>query len=348
MWKKLLLVIMLMGLLSLPALAAAQSERIVVWHALTEDDTAVLVQAADAFQEQTGVTVEFRYVQPTLLYETVASAAQSRGTGPDVIIADNSIMAPLIDKDLITPSQDGGTFFLADLLKNLPALVDERCTDIGIMSCLWPRVSPALPVPALDDTVVSLTPDWLCESSGWLPFCRDGGLSGVAISWGFNVYLMNTAWTAQQGIEPPTSAEAIQQMRSDYGLNIVEAKSGDIPTASAADSPPVYLIPSTLIAEDPNGVMRSMGSFYEAGYSALIEMHIDAAYLAAASANAAQAGDFIAFLQSDADAQAALLDSSQRLPAFDADTLSGQVDTPAGLATIQALVTLATYAALAY
>jgi hypothetical protein len=345
--KKLLLVVMLMGLLSLPALAAAQSERIVVWHALAKDDTAVLVQAADAFQEQTGVTVEFRYVQPPLLYETVASA-QSGGTGPDVIIADNSIMQPLIDKELITPARSSGTFFLADLLNNLPALVDERCPDPGITSCLWPRVTPVLPVPVLDDTVVTRTTDWLCESSAWLPFCRGGGLSGVAISWGFNVYLMNTKWTAQQGLEPPANAEDIQKMRSDYGLNIVEAKPGDIPTVSAADSPPVYLIPSGLIVEDPNGVMRSMGSFYDAGYIAVIEMRVDAAYIATESANASQAEDFVAFLQSNWDAQAALVDSSQRFPAYDADTLSARRDTPAGLATIQALVTLATYAALAY
>jgi hypothetical protein len=346
--KKLLLVVMLMGLLSLPALAAAQNARIVVWHALAKDDTAVLVQAADAFQEQTGVTVEFRYVQPPLLYETVASAAQSGGTGPDVIIADNNIMQPLIDKELITPARSSGTFFLADLLNNLPALVDKRCPDTSITSCLWPRVTPVLPVPVLDDTVVTRTTDWLCESSAWLPFCRGGGLSGVAISWGFNVYLVNTTWTAQQGIEPPANAEDIQKMRSDYGLNIVEAKPGDIPTVSAADSPPVYLIPSGLIVEDPNGVMRSMGSFYDAGYIAVIEMRMDAAYIVTESANTGQAEDFVAFLQSNADAQAALVDSSQRFPAFDADTLSARRDTPAGLATLQALVTLATYAALAY
>jgi hypothetical protein len=346
--KKLLLVIMLMGMLSLPALATAQSGRIVVWHALAQDDSAVLAQAADAFQEQTGVTVDIRYVKPQLLYETVASAVKAGGEGPDVIIADNSIMKPLINSDMITPVRSSGTFFLEDLLSNLPALIDRRCTDVSITSCLWPRVSPTLPVPTLDDKIVQGTANWLCESSGWLPFCRSAELSGVAISWGFNVYLMNTAWTAQEGIEPPTNAEGIQQMRSDYGLNIVEAQPGDILTASAAGTPPVYLIPSTLIVEDPNGVMRSMGSFYEANYSAVIDMRVDAAYITATTANAGQAQDFVAFLQGNADAQAGLVDSSQRFPAFDAAALRTRQDTPAGLATVQALVTLATYAALAY
>ena len=110
----------------------------------------------------------------------------------------------------------------------------------------------------------------------------------------------------------------------------------------------MYLIPSALIVEDPNGVMRSMGSFYEAGYVAVIDMRVDAAYVTADSANADQAGDFVTFLQGSADTQAALVDSSQRFPAFDADTLSAWRDTPAGLATTQALVTLTTYAALAY
>jgi ABC-type thiamine transport system substrate-binding protein len=77
-------------------------------------------------------------------------------------------------------------------------------------------------------------------------------------------------------------------------------------------------------------------------------MRIAAAYITATSANTAQAEDFVTFLQSNADAQAGLLDSSQRFPAFDADTLSARQDTPAGLATTQALVTLAAYAALAY
>ncbi len=348
MWKKLLFVIMLMGVLPLPALAAAQAGQLVVWHALAREDTDVLVRAADAFQEQTGVSVEFRYVQPPLLYETVASAAQSGDAGPDVIIADNSIMEPLLDKNLIAPARNSDTFFLADLLNNLPTLVEERCVDTSITSCLWPRVSPALPVPTLDDTVVERTADWLCESSGWLPFCRGGGMSGVAISWGFNVYLVNTTWMAQQGLEPPTTAEDIQKVRSDYGLNIVEARSGDIPTVETADFPPVYLIPSALMVEDPNGVMRSMGSFYEAKYSAVIEMRVDAAYVTAASADAAQAEEFVSFLQNNGDTQAALVDSSQRFPAFDAGMLSDRRDTPAGLATAQAMVTLATYATLAY
>jgi hypothetical protein len=344
-WKRLVFVVMLIGLLPLPSMATAQDKQVIVWHALSPDDTDVLTQAADAFQEQTGASVVLRYVQPPLLFETVAG---SRSGGPDVLIADNSIMEPLLAASQVVPVRDDRTFFLEDLLNNLPALVEDRCTDASVGSCLWPRVSPVLPVPTLDQDTLARTTDWLCASAAWLPFCKGGSLPGVPVSWGFNVYLLNVSWMAQQGVEPPLTAQGVQDMRSEFGLNFVEAQPGDIPTAQGADMPPVYVIASTLIAEDPNGVMRSMGSFYEAGYSAVLEMHVDAAYVSAASQDPTLAGDFVSFLQADADMQAALLDSSQRLPAFDAKTLDAQRDTPAGLATLQALVTLTTYAALAY
>jgi hypothetical protein len=344
-WKKLLVVVMVIGLLPLSSAATAQDKRVVVWHALSADDTDVLIRAAEAFSEETGVPVEFRYVQPPLLYETVAAG---RADGPDVIIADNSIMEPLLASDQIAPIRNRETFFLADLLDNLPPLIEERCGDDPIGSCLWPRVSPILPVPPPDQDVAERTADWLCESSPWLPFCRGGGLAGLPLSWGFNVYLLNVSWTAQQGLEPPTDAEGVLEFRSQFGLDFVEARPDDIPTASDADFPPVAVIASALMVEDPNGVMRSMGSFFEAGYTVVLDLHVDAAYISAASPNPDLAGEFITFLRDDAETRLGLMESSQRLPAINADVLVSRIDRPDGLTTLQAVVTLAAYAMLAY
>jgi hypothetical protein len=199
-----------------------------------------------------------------------------------------------------------------------------------------------------DKDVAARTADWLCESSPWLPFCRGGELAGVPLSWGFNVYLLNASWVAQQGLEPPTNAEGVLDVRSQFGLNFVEAQPDDIPTAPDADFPPVVVIASTLMVEDPNGVMRSLGSFFEAGYIVVMDLHVDAAYVSATSANPDLAGEFISFLQGDMDTHVALMESSQRLPAVNAEMLDSRIDRQVGLTALQAVVTLAAYAMLAY
>jgi ABC-type molybdate transport system substrate-binding protein len=142
-WKKLLMVVMVIGLLPLSSVATAQDKRVVVWHALSPEDTDALVKAADVFSEQTGVPVEFRYVQPPLLYETVAA---NRSNGPDVIIADNSIMEPLLTSKRIAPVRNSEAFFLADLVMIRSGAVSGRVYPrfcrCPCRTKTWPRAPP--------------------------------------------------------------------------------------------------------------------------------------------------------------------------------------------------------------
>jgi ABC-type glycerol-3-phosphate transport system substrate-binding protein len=319
-------------------------EPLVIWHALSREDTGVIADVADAFSAASGIPVEVHFVEPTVLYESAASALAS-GEGPDVIIADNSLVEPLLDNSLIAPMRGSGDFFLASLLDNLPPLVEARCGDDSVTDCLWPGVSPVLPVPVPDETLAEHTADWLCESSDWLPFCRGGGIAGVPLSWWYNLYLLDVSWSVQQGFEPPTDAKGVLELRSDYGLTFVEAREGSIPTVQDADFPPVYVIGSPLMVDEPDDTMRSMASFLEAGYTAVPDLHVDVAYISAGAHNPDAAQQFVDFLQGNPDTQIALMDSSQRLPAFGADALRRHIDTEAGLATLQAVNTLAGVAA---
>lgn len=346
MWRKLLIVVVVAGLLPLASTTRAQ-EPLVIWHALSSEDNRVIADVADSFSAASGIPVEVQFVEPTVLYESAASALAA-GQGPDVIIADNSQVEPLLDNSLIAPMRGSGDFFLASLLDNLLPLVEARCGDDSVSDCLWPRVSPVLPVPDLDEAMAERTADWMCQSSAWLPFCRGGGIAGVPVSWWYNLYLLDISWLAQQGLEPPTDPKGVLELRSDYGLKFVEARSGSIPTVQDAGFPPVYVIGSPLMVEEPEDTMRSMASFFEAGYTAILDMHVDVAYLSAGARSPDAAQQFVDFLQANPDTQVALLDSSQRLPAFGADTLRSQIDTDAGLATIQAVVTLAAVAAHVY
>jgi hypothetical protein len=99
-----------------------------------------------------------------------------------------------------------------------------------------------------------------------------------------------------------------------------------------------------LIVEDPNGVMRSLGSFADAGYAAVLGMRVDAAYVSPSAANPDLARAFVDFLARDVTLKIDLVGSSQRFPAFDADNLRERGDSAAGTAVYQALVTLVAYA----
>ncbi len=348
MSKKLLLAVavLVVGLVPLLGTAAAQDDRVLVWFATSQDDTDAFAGAAERFASEQGVSVDIQYIQPALLYESVASASQGGSAGPDIIIADNSVIEPLVSAGLIAAGRDGGTLFLADLLRSLPSLIQDRCPDADtpVESCLWPQTSPTLPIPALDNDTTERTADFLCQSSPWLPFCRGGELAGVPVSWWFNIYLVNASWAAQNGTDVPSTAEGVLELQNEFGLSIPEAESGNVPLVQDTNSAAVVLISSMLIVEDPNGVMRSLGSFGEAGYAAVLDLRVDAAYVTASATNPDLARAFVDFLARDVDLQTALVGSSQRLPAFTADILRERSDSEAGTAVFQAVVTLVAYA----
>jgi hypothetical protein len=344
MRKKIVIIAVCVGLLALSVPAAAQDRPLLIWQALAPEDSDGLVAAADAF----GLgAFEVVYIEPPLLYDQLA-AASAAGEGPDIIVADNDAMQPLIDMGLIEPLPFGDPFFLGDLLNNWPGLAAQYCGDGDLASCLWPDVFPILPLAGADDQAAERAADWMCASSEWLAFCRGGQNVGVPISWGFNLYLMNGSWLAENGLGLPGSADGLQELRGEFGLAFVTAERGFIPLADEADYPPVYLMPSGVIAEDPDGVMRSLGSFFEAGYAPVLEMRVDAAYLSSAAPNADLAREFVVFMRDSGIAQTQMMESSQRFPAFGADGMMPLMGDETGAAVLRGLALLTSYAAQAY
>jgi ABC-type glycerol-3-phosphate transport system substrate-binding protein len=348
-WKKLAIIVVVLSLLPLSSTVAAQEKVIHVWLSLPSESTAVLTDAADAFQKQAGVTVDITTLDQPYLLQNAQTAAQSGGTAPDAIITNSSLADPLLQFKLIAPADSAGTFFLTDLLDNLPNLLDQRCKDTVLEDCLWSGVTNTLPLATPDNAAIKRTSDWLCEGTAWLPFCPDGSLPGLPISWGFTLYLLDAQWLAQNGQQPPTTAQGVLDIRSQFSLDFVQAKKGSIPTVSQAGSPPVYVLSSTLLADDPAAVMRSLASFHKAGYVPVLAIDVDSVYIGASSSNPALAQQFAQFLAGDADVKAGLLGSAQRLPVYTADdVLTTGIDSDAALLTLRALTLFTTYAGLAY
>jgi len=348
-WRKLALIVVVLSLLPLSSTVSGQGETLHLWVSLPAESTAVLIDAASAFQNQTGVTVDIETLDQPYLLQTVQSTTQSGGTTPDAIVTNSALVDPLLQFNLIAQGGSPGRFFLTDLLNNLPKLVDQRCQDTALEDCLWSGVSPTLPLPIPDDEAIKRTLDWLCEGTPWLPFCPDGSLAGLPVSWGFTIYLLDAQWLAQNGQKPPTAAQDVLDIRSQFGLDFVQAEKGDIRTVDRAGSPPVYVLSSALLADDPGAVMRSLASFHEAGYVPVLALDLDGIYISASSSNRQLAQQFAQFVSGDADLKAGLLDSAQRLPVYTADDLlKTGVDSDAALVTFRALTLLTAYAGLAY
>jgi ABC-type glycerol-3-phosphate transport system substrate-binding protein len=348
-WKKLAIIVVVLSLLPLSSAVAAQGQTLQVWLALPSESAAVLTDAVKAFEDQTGVTVTVKQVDQPVLLQTAQTTIKSGDTAPDVIITSSSLAEPLLQFNLVAQGGSSGTFFLADLLNGLPKLLDQRCSNTALKECLWSGVSSTLPLPVPDDAAIERTAKWLCEGSTWLPFCPKGSLPGLPISWGFTLYLLNAQWLAQNGLEPPTTAQGVLDIRGKYGLDLTQAEEGSIQTVSQAGSPSVYVLSSTFLVGDPGAVMRSLASFQDAGYVPVLDVDVDTVYISASSPNLDLARNFAQFVSGDTDLRAGLLDNAQRLPVFTSDeVVKVGIDSDAALITLRALTLLTTYSGLAY
>lgn len=349
MWKKLAIIVVVLSLLPLSSTVSAQGPVLQIWLALPPESAAVLTQAANAFQSRTGVTVQVKTVDQPLLLQNLQTTIKAGDTAPDIIVANSSLAEALQQYQLVAQEGSSATFFLSDLLDNLPDLLSQRCEDTALEDCLWSGVSPTLPLAAPDSAAIKRTSDWLCEGTAWLPFCPKGSLPGLPLSWGFTIYLLDTQWLAQNGLEPPATAQDVLDIRGKFGLDLVRAQIGSILTANQAGAPPIYVMPSALLAENPDAVMRSLVSFHNAGYVPVVDIDVDSVYIGASSSNPDLARQFAQFVSGDMDTKAALLDGAQRLPVYSADdVLKVGIDSDEALITLRALMLLTTDAGISY
>jgi len=152
-WRKLAIIafiLALVGLLPFSSGASAQGV-LTVWHALAPENTDALAEFASHFEQQTGVKVDVQQVDPTSLFDSVAQMSQSGQATPDVIIAGRQSADLLLNSGLISAAGSGRTFFLEDLLSQLPPLLDGRCQGELLEKCLWPDAPSTLPLPYPDD-----------------------------------------------------------------------------------------------------------------------------------------------------------------------------------------------------
>jgi hypothetical protein len=348
-WKKLAIIVVVLSLLPLSSTVSAQGPVLQAWLALPQESAAVLTDAAAAFQKQTGVTVQIKTLDQPLLLQNLQTTIKSGDTVPDVIVTNSSLAEALQQYQLVAQEGSSGTFFLTDLLNNLSTLLSQRCKDTALEDCLWSGVSPTLSLPVPDSAAIKRTSDWLCEGTAWLPFCPKGSLPGLPISWGFTLYLLNAQWLAQNGLQPPATAQDVLDIRGKYGLDLAQAKTGSIQTADQAGSPPIYVVSSALLADDPEAVMRSLASFHDAGYVQVVDIDVDSVYVGTSSPSPDLAQKFAEFVSGDADTKAGLLKSAQRLPVYSVDdVLKIGIDSDEALITLRALTLLTTYAGLSY
>jgi ABC-type glycerol-3-phosphate transport system substrate-binding protein len=348
-WNKLTIIVVVLSLLPLSSTVSAQGLVLQIWLALPSESADVLTQAATTFQRQTGVTVQVKTVDQPLLLQNLQTTIKAGDTAPDIIVANSSLAEAMQQYQLVAQVGSSGTFFLSDLLDNLPKLLSQRCKDSALEDCLWSGVSPTLPLTVPDSAAIKRASDWLCGGTTWLPFCPKGSLPGLPISWGFTIYLLDTQWLAQNGLQPPTTAQDVLDIRGKFGLDLVRAQKGSILTANQAGSPPIYVMSSALLADDPEAVMRSLASFQGAGYVPVVDIDVDSVYIGASAANPDLAQKFAEFVSGDSDTQAAFLKSAQRLPVYSADdVLKIGIDSDEALLTLRALTLLTTYAGLAY
>ena len=276
--------------------AVVAQEPLLVWHTISSDADGALARVASAYEQQTGVPVTLEFMREQVLFEAVAAARASGAGGPDVVITGNPSLVNLLDGDLINVQSGRGTFFLSALIDGMPDLLEAECgsTDVAT-ECLWPRVGPALVTADLERATLGRAWNWICGAADWMVPCDGGNWPGAAVSWSYNIYLINETWLAENGLDVPFDVEEINDVRRDYGLEYVWAETGSIPLAQDAQPNAVYVMPSALITDDPNGMMRAMDSFYQAGYLPVVELGIDGAYVSVTASDAAQAANFVTF-----------------------------------------------------
>lgn len=344
MWKQLVFAAALISLLVLPIAASAQNSPFRVWQTFSGEDTAAIRAAVSDFAPQSGA-MELVYVDGPFLLDAIQQAL-SAGNPPDVIFASNSNATPLIQSDLLSTAAGSSPFFLEDLLAAFPDLAVEMCGKEALESCLWTDARLTFPLVIPQARTVSLATSGLCKASPWLPFCSKTALAMAPLGWDFILYLINTEWLAANGIERPVTVDDVLDLRSEYAIRFMTAQPDAIPMVDEAKYPPVYVLPSTLLRDDPGAVMDSLATFYQADYMPVIGLNIYGAYITADAEHPDAANDLARALANDADTKLALMDDAGRVPALNAGELAAlDPDDPIVLYTLQTLALLTTYAA---
>ncbi len=345
---RILIILVIAGLAVLPAASTLAQEPLRVWHAMGSDSARVLADAANNFGSQAGVPVEVQAVDAPLLFETTMKAV-SGADNPDALIAGDEAAAGLIENGTLAAVDSGGAFYLKDLLSNLPDLVTKSCGNQAVTDCLWSGAATSLPVATPDAKSVQRALDWLCENPDRLPFCKGGTEPGAPVAWSFTVYLFNGDWLANNGLEPPVNVKDALALRSDYALSFAQASADRIPLASDVAPNVIVTLPSTVLAAHPAAFLNSLGSFFDAGYVAVVGVETDSVYVLSGARNARQANAFAQFMAANGQVKAALLSNAGLLPAFTSSDLANWgLDTDEARAVLGGLVLLVTYAQLAY
>jgi hypothetical protein len=352
-WKSLTLTLFVIAALMLPLVsmlppaAYAQGGPVRVWYALPDGDADAVSTLAESFSADTGVAFEVTTIDAPAVFDRAVAASEA-GAAPDVIIASNNDAEPLISYGLIAPTPTRSSFFLQELLTAYPDLADMACGDTDLAACLWPDVSSTVPLAPPQTRAVAVATTGLCDASPWLPFCDGSALAMVPLGWDFTLYLISADWLAEEGLDLPVSADDVLDLRRTYALSLTEAQPGRIPTASQAGFPPVYVVSSTLLANDADDLMTSLESFDAAGYWPVVALNIYGAYISANAANRDAAAAFVAALAGTPQAKAMMMLRSDRLPALTPDEVAGLgIDDEMAVYTLRALALLTTYAGMA-
>ncbi len=349
MWRKLVIAVLVLSIFPLGHGVSSQAEELRVWTVFGEDDVAVVEGAVRAFASEAGVQPVIRVLEAPYLLQAVVAARDAGEPGPDVIFAPTDVAEPLLENALIQPIPTRGPFFLEALLEALPGLLDDACGDRPLDECLWEPLAPSLPAGRPDERSMARTAAWVCESAPGLPMCEGDPLPGQPVTWGFQIFLLNQQWLAERGLEPPVLVDDVFAIRSEFGLDVLRPKADDLPLAEDVRADAIVVLSSAALTERPQETLRTMGSFFAAGYVPVLGLTFDTMLVAAGSANPDLAEQFAHAAAQNSALKAGLTRSSGRLPVFMPEDLHRQgLDEPEVRAVLQALAVLAAYAQTAY
>jgi hypothetical protein len=348
-WRKLVVTVLVLSIFPLGHGVSSQAAELRVWAVLGEDDVAVVEGAVGAFASNAGVQPVVRVLEAPYLLQAVVAARDAGEPGPDVIFAPTDVAEPLLENALIRPTPAQGPFFLEALLEALPGLLDEACGDRPLDECLWEPVAPSLPAGRPDERSMARAAAWVCESAPGLPMCKGDPLPGQPVTWGYQIFLFNQQWLAERGLEPPVLVDDAFAIRSKFGLDVLRPTADELPLAEDVPQGTIVVISSAALTERPQETLRTLGSFFAAGYVPVLGLTFDTMFVAAGSANPDLAEQFARTAAQDSALKAGLTRSSGRLPVFVPEDLLRQgLDEPETRAVLQALAVLAAYAQIAY
>lgn len=349
MWKQLVVTI-LIALLILPAGASAQGGTFLVWQTLSSAPR--VGQDVQAEISSFAGSTEVLFMDAPILLESLLAASQS-GSGPDLILASNSEASPLRQSTLLDETAMQGGFFLEDLLDAFPDLAQRACGGDALAACLWPDAAAAMPLEVPQPQVISFATSALCEASPWLPLCDGAALTMASVGWSFDLYLIDSEWLAENGIDDPVNADQVLDLRSEYAIRILPASPGNIPDVYDANFPSVFAISSTLLLTDPDAVMESLTTYYDEDYLPVVSLNVYGLYVSNTAADKGFARTVALDAAGDIDAKTGMLSSTGLVPALSPDELlaldpGDAADETIIRYTLQSMALLTTFAALGY